>query len=233
IGGKKNLLLYTRDAGVTWDTTENNGGETSTINSVFMLDSNNAIAVAGKYLLLTQDGGKNWSKLDKEGNNWKKAIMLSETEWLVLGRSSALKTMDSGTTWTEIELPGNGYSTMIVDKTGFLWVAAFGTTILKSQNTVGIEKLDVTPNIFALEQNYPNPFNPSTTIRYSITENAHVKMTLFDVIGREVDVLINKYQTAGSYNLSYTAASNLSSGIYFYTLTVGNKTITKKLMLLK
>lgn len=85
---------------------------------------------------------------------------------------------------------------------------------------------------FNLEQNYPNPFNPGTSINYSIREKGLVNLKVFDILGKEVAVLINENQGAGNYSVQFNA-SNLPSGIYFYKITLGNYTATKKLILLK
>lgn len=85
---------------------------------------------------------------------------------------------------------------------------------------------------FNLKQNYPNPFNPSTVINYSISENAHVVMKVYDALGSEAATLVNEEKPAGEYNVNFNAA-NLSSGIYFYVLKAGSFTGTKKMLLLK
>lgn len=85
---------------------------------------------------------------------------------------------------------------------------------------------------FTLEQNYPNPFNPSTTIRYSLPSAGEIKLTVFDVFGSEVETLVNQRQPAGNYSIDFDA-SHFSSGIYFYKLSAGNLSQTKKLILIK
>lgn len=88
------------------------------------------------------------------------------------------------------------------------------------------------PREFNLEQNYPNPFNPSTTIDYAIPEAGNVTITVFDHLGREVASVINKEQNAGYYSATFDA-SKLSSGTYFYKISVGKYSATKKMLLLK
>ena len=88
------------------------------------------------------------------------------------------------------------------------------------------------PISFSLSQNYPNPFNPNTTIRYTITERGEVTLKIFDVLGREVAMLVNGQQEAGAHAVVFDAA-RLASGIYLYRLTSGSHTETKKLVLLK
>ncbi|KAF0141813.1 MAG: Bilirubin oxidase [Stygiobacter sp.] len=88
------------------------------------------------------------------------------------------------------------------------------------------------PNRFSLDQNYPNPFNPSTKIKYSLHINSHVKLTVFDELGRVVTSLINEEKNAGTYEVDFNA-SNLSSGVYFYQLNTTNYVETKKFVLMK
>ena len=81
-------------------------------------------------------------------------------------------------------------------------------------------------------QNYPNPFNPSTTINYQIPKAGYVSIKVYDALGRDVSTLLNEYKEQGSYSCSFNA-SNLSSGMYFYTMKSGGYTTTKKMLLLK
>ncbi len=99
-------------------------------------------------------------------------------------------------------------------------------SILSAENTNG------KVYTFALEQNYPNPFNPATKIAYSIPRAGHVSMKVFDILGREVLTLVNTEMKAGEYSVDFNA-SNFASGIYFYKLQAGDKSIVKKMMLLK
>ena len=89
------------------------------------------------------------------------------------------------------------------------------------------------PAQFFIDQNYPNPFNPSTKIKFGITVASNVDLRIYDVLGREVAVLVNnEYLSAGSYNTKFNAA-NLASGIYVYRLTAGPRTVSRKMQLLK
>lgn len=85
---------------------------------------------------------------------------------------------------------------------------------------------------FSLSQNYPNPFNPTTSITYQLSTQSHVRLTITDVLGREIVVLVNDEKPIGTYSVNFDA-SLLSSGLYFYTLQAGNFSETKKLNLLK
>jgi hypothetical protein len=96
---------------------------------------------------------------------------------------------------------------------------------------VGVDD-DIIANTFNLEQNYPNPFNPSTTINYTLAERSAITLKVYDVLGNEVASLVNTTQEAGKYDVEFDA-SNLSSGLYIYTLNTGNFTSSRKMMLLK
>ena len=85
---------------------------------------------------------------------------------------------------------------------------------------------------FKLEQNYPNPFNPSTTIKYSVQNAKNISLKVYDVLGKEVETLVNEEKPAGNYEVEFNAA-NPTSGIYFYQLKVGSFVETKKMILLK
>ena len=93
------------------------------------------------------------------------------------------------------------------------------------------------PKEFVLHQNYPNPFNPATIIQYSIADvgvgfSQRVKLTIFDILGREVATLVNEEQDPGNYEIEFNG-SNLTSGVYYYTLKAGTYYNTKKMLLIK
>ena len=100
-----------------------------------------------------------------------------------------------------------------------------------------VENSNIIPEEYNLSQNYPNPFNPTTTISYSIPNiasslNSNVTLKIYDLLGREVNTLVNEIKQPGSYQVQFDARE-LSSGIYFYTLNAGDFYQTKKLVLLK
>ena len=85
---------------------------------------------------------------------------------------------------------------------------------------------------FALKQNYPNPFNPTTKINYSIKEKGNVELKIFDLLGSEITTLVNEEKTPGNYEVFFDA-SNLSSGVYLYTIKSGTFVQTRKMLLMK
>ena len=93
------------------------------------------------------------------------------------------------------------------------------------------------PQEFALHQNYPNPFNPVTRIRYDLPENSMVNITVYDMLGREVNTLVNKVQDAGFKSIIWDATNDygksVSAGIYLYQIKAGDFMRTEKMVLLK
>lgn len=103
-----------------------------------------------------------------------------------------------------------------------------GTQKIVGKTTVNL----VSPEQFSLGQNYPNPFNPSTKIEYAISQSSFVSLKVYNVLGEEVAKLVNETKAPGNYEVNFNAA-NLPSGIYFYKLSAGSFTESKKMILLK
>jgi hypothetical protein len=103
---------------------------------------------------------------------------------------------------------------------------------LNLPSSVEIKRTHIVPDHFSLKQNYPNPFNPPTTIRYSLSAAHQVNLTVFDITGREVAVLVNEHQAPGSYTIRWNAG-HLASGVYLYGLTAGDFSDVKRMALVK
>lgn len=128
---------------------------------------------------------------------------------------------------------------------GEIYVSAldYGMIILHNKITTSVnDEIEKLPNEFVLNQNYPNPFNPSTKISYSIPSSGFVTIKIYDILGSEIALLVNKEQTAGFYNVEFSTkggsasggnAFTLPSGIYIYTLQFGDRMTSKKMILLK
>jgi hypothetical protein len=120
-------------------------------------------------------------------------------------------------------------SSKTVYQSGTITYADLMVTSVDHTNTVPLE--------YYLEQNYPNPFNPSTQIRYTLPQIAFVKLTVYNLLGKEIETLINKSQQPGLHQYTFNAA-NLPSGVYFYKLVAvnlaGEETVqTKKMTLIR
>jgi glycosidase len=142
---------------------------------------------------------------------------------------------------SRVQIPGSSLNSVQVS------LPAYGTaiyTVSLTRDSVKIDNpiLDVKskeslPATFDLAQNYPNPFNPTTVVSYQLPVASDVRLAVFDVLGREVSVLVNERKAPGSYEVRFDG-SNLASGVYFYRLSMAeaggeNKILMKKMMMLK
>ena len=108
----------------------------------------------------------------------------------------------------------------------------FGTADLVNGPSVGVNDKEQLVTSYRLEQNYPNPFNPSTKITYSVPSTGKVRLAIYDILGNQIALLVDATKNYGTYTVNFNAKS-LSSGIYFYKLDAGARSITKKMILLK
>jgi hypothetical protein len=151
---------------------------------------------------------------------------------------------DAGDSWTE---QYSGVTNILnaislrYDSIGYS-VGDTGTIVYTSNGGVSSVNEENLPIDFSLYQNYPNPFNPVTKIRFRNAHFGFVNLKVYDILGNEVATLVNKELPAGEYEVEFSAksgsasggnASNLSSGIYFYTLRAGEFIQTKKMILIK
>jgi hypothetical protein len=117
-------------------------------------------------------------------------------------------------------------------------VAGYYDNIVVTSLVTGVEDNPVNKiNDFVLEQNYPNPFNPETKINYQLAAGSFVTLGIYDLLGREIKLLVNEEQPYGRYTVNWNGTDNFGnkvpSGIYMYTLRTGNSVFTKKMVLMK
>ncbi len=124
--------------------------------------------------------------------------------------------------YCRVFIDGKNYSVQMVRRNG----------TIGDEFEVIKEEESIIPDKIELEQNFPNPFNPKTTIRFSLEKDGFVNLTIFDVLGRKMIQLVNCNKNAGIHETDFYAGG-LSSGVYFYRLTAGSRSIIKKLMILK
>jgi minor extracellular serine protease Vpr len=134
--------------------------------------------------------------------------------------------------WVEFSHPNSGLADSLLQTN--LRLRAVVTSL---SGIPTVARLEGVPRTFALMQNYPNPFNPSTTIRYSIPADGHVSLKVFDIMGREVAILVDERQPSGSYQTRWNGAARdglrAASGVYFFRLVSGEFVKSHKMMLLR
>jgi len=188
----------------------------------------------------TTDGGANWDTLSFSSSYGAGDIFfINDSDGFIVGRSYDYKTTDGGDNWTQIDYPSEVLKMFFLDE-AYGWAVGYNGRIFKYFDpNVGVvdDNYFVNPKSYALYQNYPNPFNPSTKIKYSIppvgTQRAvSVQLKVYDILGKEVAILVNEEQGVGFYEIDFVAGQ-LSSGIYFYQLKAGDFIQTNKMLLLK
>ncbi|MBX7046219.1 MAG: T9SS type A sorting domain-containing protein [Ignavibacteria bacterium] len=192
--------------------------------------------ICGTGLMKSTNGGINWVQKFYEPD-LKKLFFVNDLVGFCFGDSGNVwKTYNMGENWSKIASFGkkltSGY--FVNENTG--WIVGADGLILKTTNGgVGVSEISSQmPDDFSLFQNYPNPFNPSTKINYEIKQSGFVSLKIFDLLGKEVAMLVNEKQTAGSYAVDFNSPEyNLPSGIYFYTLNAGEFKETRKMVLVK
>ncbi len=108
----------------------------------------------------------------------------------------------------------------------------FGTLTMGADNKEQLMDFKGNPDKFELNQNYPNPFNPSTLLSYNLKTDGNVKLTVFNLVGQSVRILVDGYQTAGEYEVLFDA-NELPAGVYLYKLQVGDYSSVKRMTLVK
>lgn len=203
IAGSQGKIYKSTDNGATWAL--KNSGTSNTLRSIFF-SGNDSGAVCGDNgtVRITTNAGETWFS-DPYFNN-------------VTGSLSSLYQYPRpGRTFTA--LSGNNTLVTASDDTSF---AVLGIT--QSGNSIPAE--------FKLSQNYPNPFNPVTNIEFKIKETGNVKLVIYDINGKVIETLADQKLSSGTYKATWNAV-NFSSGIYFYNITAGNISQTKKMVLIK
>lgn len=195
-------------------------------------------------LFYTTNGGTSWTdvsgNLEQNSNGsgngpscrWAAIVQTTQTKTFFVATSTGLysaSTVGSGTVWAQegASTIGNVVCDMIDFRPadGLVAAATHGNGVFSANITIvsAPEDQPTVPTEFALHQNYPNPFNPSTTIRYTVPGRAHIRITIHDIAGREVAVLVDLDQQAGDHEVRWDGRDSrrtaVSSGTYFYTMT--------------
>ena len=241
-GTDAGCIAKTTDGGTSWEYQDSTTFGQVDYFGIDFIDSLKGFAIGGS-INKTIDGGNNWlHNLYRGMGGYDIGFLDSKNGWLS-GGGQILRTIDGGETW-KLQFESTEYyffkKIIILKKDEVAYVLGINpdnnsATLLRadlSKLTDVNENKEAIPNKFILCQNYPNPFNPSTVISYQLPVFSHVILKIYGILGREVVTLVNKYEAAGTYKVTFDAG-NLSSGIYLYTLRAGGFVQTKKLILLK
>ncbi len=144
---------------------------------------------------------------------------------------------NSGLTWVDStgSFPGPNMIDLIFSKyDNNLYVATSSSGIYKKLfTTTGLKKeKNILPAEYKLFQNYPNPFNPKTNIKFKVSSIRQIKLSVYNILGKEIAILVNEKLQPGEYEATFDA-SNFNSGVYFYKLVSGDFSETKKMLMIK
>jgi photosystem II stability/assembly factor-like uncharacterized protein len=220
----------------TWD--YNNPIFITANNSVFLASRDNVF----NGIFKSKDSGQNWEQVLFEDNisptifaDDDGVVITGTVVFLLSDTNKVYLSYDYGSSWKSIPQPtrfGASITDIKRDSQGNFFFATATSGLYKVELITSVIEEDIIPDNFILFQNYPNPFNPITKISWQSPAGSHQTLKVYDVLGREVATLVNEYRPVGKYEVEFNA-KELTSGIYFYTLTSGNFTATKKLILLK
>ncbi len=258
---KRGHLLKTTNGGTNWvEQYKDSMINATNIYSIQFLNQNTGFAIGSLYnnksrFFKTTNGGDNWDTVTYNHSRGNSLFFINQSTGWIGGNSypdtsSIAYTTNGGANW--ILQKKNYQATVkniffINNQTG--WAAFNSSNILKTTTSglTFIQPINTEiPASFSLGQNYPNPFNPVTNIEFQVPSlsfpnvsiggyplgHPFVKLVVYDLLGREVKTLVNEYKQAGTYQVSFNA-EGLSSGIYFYKMTAGDFSETKKLVLIK
>lgn len=244
---KYDSVGYSTDGGDTWTKMSKTGLPTSCSFSEAVAFGNalyigvSSSTIKGVYR--TTDKGSNWSRvtsgLPTTVSNIQQFSIIKGKIFMICNQGVYYS--DNGQAWTSYNegLPqkvlSHLYTLAYLNDILYLGTYDHAYFTRSAAGLVGVKEdlTGVHPEDFQLHQNYPNPFNPSTTIRYTLPVASAVKLSIFDVLGREVAILVNEqHRQAGSYVEQWNA-DGFSSGVYFYRLQVNGKILTKRMLLLR
>ena len=219
------------------------GGDT------FCFHYHNGILYAGDNgLYSSTDLGDTWQlrygvTFDNEGNvidvkMFKDILSYQNALIASVAFNSIFISYDGGNNWSDFNdglIADWTFSALAINEP-YLWILRdfMGNAYFRPlTNITKVENENLTlPEGFSLHQNFPNPFNPGTKIIYSVPQSSKIIIKVFDVLGNEIETLVNEEKSVGTYELNWNAA-NLPSGVYLYQLKAGSYLQTKKMILLK
>ena len=245
--GDEGIILRTTNGGTEWERIPTPPPYTSSLHSsVYFTDVNHGwIASQGGRLYNSTDGGVVWTE-HQVGTlkQFYSIYFVDAVNGWVVSDSEIFHTRDGGAQWNrQYRVPSELYSVFFAGL-NHGWTVGENGIILHYQNvTSAIQGEDLDdegrhlPVTTALLENYPNPFNPSTTIRYALSEDSHVALKVYNMLGQLVATLVDEPQSEGYESVVWSGQNDLragvASGIYIYRISAGRFSATKRMLLLK
>ena len=234
-GGYWMIFSKTTNGGNNWTDYTLPTGFQNWVTSIHFFDENTGIAAGATAIFKTTNGGSNWTYTYLENFDAYRLTFKGNTGWVLDYYGSIFRSTNRGDNWVQTRYyDGLFYNSIFFINENTGWVAGrYGAILNTTDSGVWIKKNEnILPEKYSLLQNYPNPFNSMTNIKFKILNSGNVSLKVFDILGKEVAVIVNEYFRTGTYEVSFNA-EGLTSGIYFCKLTAGDFTEVKKIILLK
>ena len=186
-------------------------------------------------LFKSTNNGLNWQNIGLGGRDVDIISINKNDEIIVCTEYGLYASTSNGLSWISFQNGiFDGLKTIAVDSSGYFFAGTYEEGVYKTFSSLISVKPDFNniPEKFNLIQNFPNPFNPVTTIKFEIPVLSKVKIIIYDMLGREVQELLNQKLNPGTYEVKWNA-DKFSSGVYFYSLQTDEFTQTKKMVLIK
>jgi photosystem II stability/assembly factor-like uncharacterized protein len=231
-------MKYSSNMGVSWaDQTLPLANITATwFNNSTLGLAGGSSASAG--LLKTTNSGTTWTSLTSPypTSSASGIVGAQNTWWLSQQGTGISKSTNDGTTWTtDYTAPAGSFYHMTLSRSGAtIWAIRSNGGISRYGALIsGVTPISTeTPSDYSVSQNYPNPFNPTTKINFALPKSGLVTLKIYDITGKEVATLVNEVKNVGTYSVDFNGA-NLSSGMYFYKISVNGFSEVKKMSLIK
>ena len=230
-------MLYSSNMGTNWAT------QTLTLSEITATCFNSptlgmaAGSTTSPGLLKTTDAGTTWTALTSPYTVSISGIAGAQNSWWIAqqGLNISFSSNDGAAWTTQYTVAAGSFYHMTKSRSGAtIWaVRSNGGISRYGAPIIGVNPISTeTPSNYSVSQNYPNPFNPTTKINFALPKSGLVTLKVYDVVGKEVATLVNEVKNVGTYSVDFNA-SNLSSGIYFYKVSVNGFSEVKKMMLVK
>ena len=187
----------------------------------------------------SDDNGDNWTSVWAGWSVFTLTIDPNGYIFAGVGDLYVIYSTDNGGNWTEIKScissTVSSVQSLVIDESDYLYagVQYYGDVFKSRQTVISVNVSETTlPSSIQLEQNYPNPFNPSTVIEFSLSNEAMVKLSIYNVLGQQVTILKQGLVKPGKHSLVWNA-SDFPSSLYFFTLDTANFKVTKKMLLMR
>jgi photosystem II stability/assembly factor-like uncharacterized protein len=251
---KTGIVMKTTNGGMNWSTIMNDSNRYAKVFLInnttgFIAGNNNSSSM----ILKTTDQGSSWNTVSERDSLIMIGIDFYQESGVGIAygvkfltgngyKPFAMRTSNSGQTWAlqviedESPLINLGGSCLIDKYTYYMAGGTYQDGRIYHTDNGGSTSVNNNSNIisreYSLSQNFPNPFNPSTSIKYNIPVKSHVNMKVYNGVGKEIIELVNEVKVNGPHEIKFDAA-HLPSGVYYYKLSAGSFSETKKMILIK